>query len=138
MTYALSAGLQQAVFAHLQANSVVTGYLGTSLFDAMPTGALPEIYAVLGAEEVLDRSDATGSGARHRFLIAVFTSAAGFVQAKELAGAICDALIDAPLVLERGRLVGIWFERATAQRLNDGGRSISMLFSARLEDDRSP
>lgn len=135
MTYALSAGLQQAVYTHLQADAAVTGHLGSDLFDALPTGALPQIYAVLGGEEVLDRSDATGPGALHRFLVTVYTGTAGFLQAKELAGAICDALIDASLVLPRGYLVGLWFERATAQRLEDGGRSISLRFAARLEDD---
>jgi Protein of unknown function (DUF3168) len=135
MTYALASALQQAVFQHLSADAGVTAALGTALFDAMPTGSLPQIYAVLGSEEVLDRSDASGGGARHRFTVSVFTSSAGFIVAKDAAAAICDALVDAPLVLGRGRLVGLWFERATAQRLQDGGRSISLLFGARVEDD---
>lgn len=135
MTYGLSAGLQQAIYAHLRADAGLTALLGDALFDAMPTGALPPIYAVLGAEEVLDRSDASGAAARHRFSISVFTSSAGFAAAKELGGAISDALAEPSLTLTRGRLVGIWFERATAQRLDDGGRSISMRFTAHLEDD---
>lgn len=135
MTYALAAALQQSIFQHLAADAAVTSALGSDLFDAMPSGSLPQIYAVLGAEEVLDRSDASRRGARHRFTVSVFTSAAGFVVAKEAAAAICDALIDAPLTLSRGRLVGLWFERASAQRLDDGGRSITLLFAARLEDD---
>ncbi|KPD12409.1 DUF3168 domain-containing protein [Phaeobacter sp. 11ANDIMAR09] len=134
MTYALAAALQQSVFNHLSADPAVISALGSDLFDALPTGSLPQIYAVLGAEEALDRSDASGPGARHRFTVSVFTSAAGFVAAKEAAASICDALIDAPLSLSRGRLVGLWFERASAQRLDDGGRSISLLFAARLED----
>lgn len=135
MTYALSQGLQQALYSHLQADALVTGLVGSGVFDTMPTGSLPHIYAVLGSEEVLDRSDSTGGGAKHRFLVRVFTSAAGFSAAKELAGAISDAIVDAPLTLSRGRVVGIWFERATAERLKDGGRSISLRFVARLEDD---
>ena len=134
MTYALAAALQQSVFQHLTSDAAVTAALGSDLFDAMPTGSLPQIYAVLGAEEVLDRSDISGSGARHRFTINVFTSSAGFTIAKQAAAAICDALVDAPLVLSRGRLVGIWFERASAQRLDDSGRSITLLFAARVED----
>ena len=135
MTYALASALQQSVFQHLTADAGVTAALGADLFDAMPTGSLPQIYAVLGSEEVLDRSDASGPGARHRFTISVFTSSAGFIVAKEAAAAICDALVDAPLTLSRGRLVGVWFERASAQRLKDGGRSITLLFAARVEDD---
>ncbi|MEP2717623.1 DUF3168 domain-containing protein [Pseudophaeobacter sp.] len=134
MTYALASALQQAVFQHLSVDAGVVAAVGTDLFDAMPTGALPQIYAVLGSEEVLDRSDQSGVGARHRFTVSVFTSSAGFILAKDAAGAISDALVDAPLVLTRGRLVGLWFERATAQRLKDGGRSITLLFAARVED----
>ncbi|OIQ44704.1 MAG: hypothetical protein BM558_06795 [Roseobacter sp. MedPE-SW] len=135
MTYALAAPLQQSVFQHLAADAAVTAALGSDLFDAMPTGSLPQIYGVLGAEEVLDRSDISGAGARHRFTVSVFTSSAGFAAAKEAAAAICDALVDAPLSLSRGRLVGIWFERASAQRLDDGGRSITLMFAARVDDD---
>lgn len=134
MTYALAAALQQAVFSHLAADAAVTAALGSDLFDAMPTGSLPQIYGVLGSEEVLDRSDTTVQGARHRFTISVFTSSAGFATAKAAAGAICDALVDAPLSLSRGHLVGIWFERASAQRLDAGGRSITLVFAARVED----
>jgi hypothetical protein len=134
MTYALAAALQQAVFQHLSADPAVTASLGSELFDALPSGTLPQIYAVLGGEEVLDRSDFTGKGARHRFTVSVFTRAAGFVAAKEAAAAICDALIGAPLLLSRGRLVGLWFERGSARRLDDGRRSITLLFVARLED----
>jgi len=135
MTYALAAALQQSIFQHLASDTAVTAALGSNLFDAMPTGSLPQIYAVLGAEEVMDRSDNSGAGARHRFTINVFTSSAGFTVAKEAAATIFDALVDAPLSLSRGRVVGIWFERASAQRLDDGGRSITLLFAARVEDD---
>ncbi|MCD9147690.1 DUF3168 domain-containing protein [Pseudophaeobacter flagellatus] len=134
MTYALASGLQQAVFQHLSADPAVSAALGSDLFDALPSGTLPQLYAVLGSEEVVDRSDASAAGARHRFTISVFTSSAGFSLAKEAAGAICDALIDAALVLPRGHLVGLWFERATAQRLEAGGRSITLMFAARVDD----
>jgi hypothetical protein len=134
MTYALASGLQQAVFQHLSADPGVNAALGGDLFDAMPSGSLPQLYAVLGAEEVADQSDASAAGARHRFTISIFTGSAGFSLAKDAAGAICDALIDADLALPRGHLVGLWFERATAQRLELGGRSIALMFAARVDD----
>ncbi len=135
MSYAMSAALQEAIYLQLTTDAGVIAALGTDVFDAMPTGSLPTIYAVLGSEEVLDRSDVSGGGALHRLSVSIFTSSAGFVLAKEAAAAISDALVDASLVLGRGRLVGIWFERATAQRLDDGGRSIILRFAARVEDD---
>ena len=135
MTYALAAPLQEAVFQHLAADSGVIAELGGAIYDALPTGSLPETYAVLGGEDVLDRSDATGAGARHQIQISLYTSAAGFAGAKTAEAAICDALQDTDLTLSRGRLIGIGFEKATAERLSDGTRSIVLRFAARVEDD---
>ncbi len=134
MTYALSGALQSAVYQHLAADAALTALIGTDLFDALPSGSLPQTYVALGPEEVEDRSDVTGAGARHRFTVSVFSDTAGFTAAKDVAAAVCDALIDAPLALARGRLVGLWFERAAAERLTDGGRSIILRFAARVED----
>ena len=59
----------------------------------------------------------------------------GFQLAKEVAGAICDALIDAQLSLNRGHLVGLWFLRAKAARSNSGtSRRIDLTFRARVQD----
>ncbi len=134
MTYALSNALQSAVYQHLAADAGLTALIGSDLYDALPTGTLPQTYVALGPEEVEDRSDVSGAGARHRFTVSVFTDTAGFSSAKAVAAAVCDALIDAPLTLMRGRLVGLWFERAAAERLSDGGRSIVLRFAARVED----
>jgi hypothetical protein len=50
---------------------------------------------------------------------------------------VCDALEGAALTLDRGRLVGLWFERASARRTGTGGaiRQIDLRFRARVEDD---
>jgi len=134
MTYALSEALQSAVYQHLASNPGLTALIGGDLFDALPSGTLPQTYVALGPEEVEDRSDVSGAGARHRFTVSVFSDTAGFSAAKAVAAAVCDTLIDAPLTLTRGRLVGLWFERAAAERLTDGGRSIVLRFAARVED----
>lgn len=134
MSYAISAALQAAVYQYLLADPALSALIGSDLFDALPSGTLPQTYVALGPEEVEDRSDATGAGARHRFTVSVFSDIAGFAHAKSVAAAVCDALSDAPLLLSRGRLVGLWFDRAAAQRLSGGGRSIVLRFSARVED----
>ena len=56
--------------------------------------------------------------------------------AKAVAAAISDTLVDADLTLSRGRLVGLWFERATARRSGTAGsaRRIDLRFRARVED----
>lgn len=52
-----------------------------------------------------------------------------------MAVAISDALIDAQLVLGRGRLVGLRFVKAQARRRDEGRvRRIDLTFRARVED----
>ena len=122
---------------HGQADPGVAALVGGAVFDALPAGVKPETYVTLGAEEVRDRSDASGGAAEHRIAISVVTTADGFATAKAVAGAISDALIDAELTLARGRLVGLWFHRASARRAGQAGqaRRIDLRFRARVEDD---
>ncbi len=134
MTYALSQRLQEAIYQQLTSDAALAAEVGTAIYDMLPSGTLPGIYVTLGAETVLDRSDISGGGALHRFTVTVVTNAAGFSAAKLAAAAVSDALVDAPLSLARGHLVGLWFDRATASRLTNGDRSIALRFSARLED----
>ena len=103
--------------------------------DAIPTGGGAGTFVLIGPEEVLDQSDKTGGGAEHRLPVAVISDATGFQGAKDVAVAVSDALIDAPLSLTRGRLVGLRFLRARAVRLDEGGhRRIDLSFRARVED----
>ncbi|MGR3759625.1 DUF3168 domain-containing protein [Roseobacteraceae bacterium NS-SX3] len=134
MTYALSGPLQAAVYQHLAADAALSALVGSAIYDALPAGSLPQTYVALGPEEAEDRSDISGAGAEHRFSVAVVTEVPGFAAAKAVAGAVCDALADAPLALSRGRLAGLWFDRARAERLPGGGRSITLRFRARVED----
>ncbi|GGH26045.1 Protein of unknown function [Cribrihabitans marinus] len=137
MSYGVSAALQAAVYQHLMADAGVGDQVGGAIYDALPPGELPATYVTLGPEEVRDASDGTGAAAWHRFTVSVVTDAAGFGAAKTLAGAICDALEDAPLGLSRGRLVGLRFERASARRTGAARRlrRIDLRFRARVEDN---
>ena len=132
MSYALSDALQVAVFQHLSADAALAGI---AIHDALPSGVVPPQYVLLGTEDVRDRSDIPGAAALHRFTVSVHGDNAGFSGVKQIASAICDAMIDAPLLLSRGRLIGLWFDRARARRMADGGRSIELRFRARVEDD---
>jgi hypothetical protein len=135
MSYALAGPLQAAVFARVKANPTVAGLVGNAVFDAAPPGALPALYISLGSEVVRDRSDKSGAGAEHEFTVTVVSDAAGFASAKAVAGAVSDALVDADLVLSRGRLVGLWFLRAKAVRVGTAERRrIDLTFRARVED----
>jgi hypothetical protein len=134
MSYAPSAALQTALYAHLSSAA-----LDAPIYDAIPPGTAPDTYILLGPEEVIDRSDITARGAEHRLTIAVVTSATGFLAAKTLAAAICDRLEQPLPALTRGHLVALWFDRAEARRTENGRtRRIDLRFRARIEDSPLP
>lgn len=136
MSYVFASALQTALYQRLTTDSVVSGLIGSAVYDALPVGDVPSIYVALGPEAVVDRSDSAGTGAEHRFVVSVVTDEAGFGTAKRVAAAVCEALEDADLTLERGRLVGLWFLRAVAKRAGKAGRvrRIDLRFRARVED----
>lgn len=135
MTYGISAALQGAVYQALAADVTLTGLVGSSIYDSAPPGIVSGTYVSLGPEEVTEASDATGYGALHEFTVSVVTDAAGFAQAKAAAGAVSDALVDAPLTLSRGTLVALNFHRAVAKRVQDADvRRIDLIFRARVCD----
>lgn len=129
MSYGMAAALQAAIYQRLVAQMGAVPVL-----DAVPKGQRPGLFVLIGPEEVTDQSDKTGGGAEHRFVISVISEAAGFQVAKDTAVAVSDALVDAGLVLARGRLVGLRFLRASARRLDEGRvRRIDLTFRARVE-----
>ncbi|MEL7025700.1 MAG: DUF3168 domain-containing protein [Pseudomonadota bacterium] len=131
MTYALSGALQEAVFQHLAADTELLGLVGPAVFDALPQGAVPELYVALGREDVRDMSTGDGGGARHRFVVSVVADRGGFARAKTAAAAVSDALVDATLTLSRGHLVSLRFMRAQARRTQAGqARRIDLTFQA--------
>lgn len=136
MSFAMSGPLQAAVYAALIADPALSAIVGSAVYDAVPSGALPAIYVRLGSETVSDASDGTGAGAVHRFTVSVLSTEPGFAQAKLAAGAISDVLHDGALPLSRGRLVSLRFERAKAQRIEgEAHRQIDLRFAARVQDD---
>lgn len=136
MSYAVSAALQEAVFQKLFTEPALVAIVGANVFDALPSGTMPSLYVALGPEVVKDQSDKTGAGALHELAISVVTDVAGFAQAKAAAAAVSDALIDAKLVLSRGKLVSMSFYKATAARVGTGDtRQINLIFRARVADE---
>ena len=136
MSYAVSAALQAAVYQHLSADAAVTALVGADVFDAIPAGAVPPLYVALGPEKARDASDNTGYGVWLDFTVSVVADVSGFAQAKTVAGAVSDALVDAALPLDRGELVSLRFRRAVAARVGTGSaRRIDLTFRARVADD---
>lgn len=136
MSYAISSSLQKAVFSALSANAALAGLVGSAIFDAPPEGPVPATYVTLGPEDVRDLSDKSGRGARHDFTVSVVTDADGFQSAKDVAGAVSDALMNGLPALERGRVITLNFLKAKARREAAGqARRIDMTFRARVHDD---
>ncbi len=138
MTYALSQALQVAIYDHLSNDPTLTGLVGAEIHDAplaVPVADVPDVHVTIGEERVRDGSTKTSDGAEHDFTVTVHTKAGGFSRAKEAAGAICDALIDTPLVLSRGVLINLRFLFARADRDRASApRRVALRFRAVLED----
>jgi len=136
MSYGVSAALQQAVFQRLAADTTLDGLVSGAIYDSAPPGIVSGTYVSLGPEDVTEKSDKTGHGALHEIIVSVVTDAAGFQQAKEVAAAVSDALVDATLILARGSLVYLNFQRARARRVQDADvRRIDLIFHARVQDN---
>jgi len=136
MTYAVAAALQKAVYERLSTDAGVVGLVADAVYDAVPPGMVRGTYVSLGPEDVRDASDDTGYGAWHEITVSVVTDEAGFSGAKQVATAVSDALVDAPLTLDRGSLVALNFFRARARRVQDADvRRIDLRFRARVEDN---
>jgi len=133
MSYAITAALQQAVYAALVADGPVSTLSSGAIHDALPPGPVPDLYISLGPERVQDRSDGSFGGAWHDFPVIVISDGAGFTEAKTLAAAVSDALVDANLTLSRGRLVSLRFLRARA-RVIDDRREIEVWFRAHVDE----
>jgi len=133
MSYKFGADLQEAVFQRLQADAELAA-AGVPTHDAPAPGTPRGTYIVVGQEDVIDRSDASGPGAEHRFSINVVSDVAGFATAKRAASRVCVLMEDPTLALSNGRLVGLWFHQAQARRTEGGnGRRIELRFRARIE-----
>ncbi|MHA3914574.1 DUF3168 domain-containing protein [Halovulum sp. GXIMD14793] len=138
MTYAMSQALQAAVYEQLTNDAALTALVGGEVHDAplaLPMADVPEVHVTIGEEKVRDASTQTSTGAEHDFTVTVHSTAAGFSRAKEAAGAVCEALIDAPLSLSRGALINLRFLFAKADRGKASApRRVALRFRAVLED----
>lgn len=139
MSGAYAFGLQRAVYARLTGDAELVGLVGGAIHDAPPEMAVavrPEDYVTLGEETVRPFGTATSLGAIHDFDVNVHSTRDGFERAKQIASAICAALVDAPLGVEGGHLVGLRFLRARADRgPAPEKRRISLRFRAVVDQE---
>ena len=139
MSYAYAGGLQARVYQRLIEDPALSALIGGAVYDAPLEPALAAAgpdYVTLGEETVRPNGSKTSGGAIHDFTVTVHSDRDGFAAAKEIAAAVCDCLIDAPLALEAGRLVGLRFLRAGAERGRaPEKRRVSLRFRAVVDQD---
>ena len=137
MSYAMSAALQEAVFAALSGNSALTA-LVAGIYDAPPlsNGDVPGgTYITLGDESAKERSSASHKGSTLDFEVNIHSDFAGFSVAKQVAGLVVDTLDWAEPVLSRGSIVNLKFLKSRARRgVAPETRRIALVFRAILDD----
>jgi hypothetical protein len=131
MSYQRAGALQAALVSHLAADRALSALIGDALYDAVPSGTLPETYVMMGEEEAKDAADPFGQDALHDFTLSIVSTAQGFLMAKTVAAAIGQALEFAPVSLTEGRVVWLRFRKAKAQR-NSETRQIDLKYRAYL------
>ena len=129
MSYAGSLSLQTAMFGVLSADAALGALVGSEIYEAPPSGPVPDLYVSLGAERVSDRSTSSGPGARHDMTVSVVCAAGGFARAKEAAAAASAVLDGARPALSDGTTTALRFLRARASRRGEI-RRIDLIFRA--------
>jgi hypothetical protein len=117
---AVSTALRAAIHDALVADTALGAVLGgAKIYDEPPRGATFP-YVTLGEARV---SDISGDGApaqEHQLTLHAWSRHGGHREAHEIAGALLQALDDAPLTLGGHRLVQLRFTLADIRRESDG------------------
>jgi hypothetical protein len=120
MPTAASAALRAAVHDALTNNPALIAALGgTKIYDEPPReAAFP--YVTLGEMRVANFSSGSEPGLEHQLTLHAWSRQGGQREAHVIAGALLQALDDAPLALSGHRLVNFRFAVADVRREADG------------------
>jgi hypothetical protein len=115
-----AAALRAAIHDALIADSPLTTLLGGArVYDEPPQNpAFP--YVTLGEARITDFSTGTDPGEEHQLTLHAWSRQGGHKEAHLIAGALLQALDDAPLSLDSHRLVNFRFALADVRREADG------------------
>src|SRR4029078_3322525 len=126
MPPAASAALRAAVHAALIADHALVASLGgPKIYDEPPREATFP-YVALGETRVADFSDGGEAGLEHHLTLHAWSRQGGQREAHVIAGALLQALDDAPLALAGHRLVNFRFSTPHVT-LGAGGRTYRAL-----------
>jgi len=112
--------LRAAIHDALSADTPLTSLLGGArVYDEPPrSAAFP--YVTLGEARVSDWSTASEPGEEHEITLHAWSRQGGHREAHLIAGALLQALDDAPLALDAHRLINLRFAVADVRREADG------------------
>lgn len=115
-----SAALRAAIHDALTADGALVALLGgPKVYDEPPrAAAFP--YVTLGEARVSDFSTGTEEGWEHQLTLHAWSRQGGHREAHLIAGALLQALDDAPLSPDGHRLVNLRFSVADVRREADG------------------
>jgi len=120
MTTPAAVALRTAVREALVSDGALTSALGgPKIYDEPPrAAAFP--YVTLGEARVADFSTGDASGLEHTVTLHAWSRQGGHKESHVIAGALLQALDDAPLSLADHRLVNLRFAVADVRREADG------------------
>lgn len=115
-----TAALRAAIHDALHADSALTGILGgAKIYDEPPAhAAFP--YVTLGEARVSDFSAGDETLQEHQLTLHAWSRQGGHKEAHLIAGALLQALDDAPLAPDGHQLVNLRFSLADIRREADG------------------
>ena len=120
MPTASTAALRAAIHDALVADSPLMSLLGgPRVYDEPPRDALFP-YVTLGEARVTDWSTGTERGEEHQLTLHAWSRQGGHKEAHLVAGALLQALDDAPLTLSGHRLINLRFALVDVRREADG------------------
>jgi hypothetical protein len=120
MPTSASVALRGAVHAALAADAALTGLLGGSKVYDEPPRAVAFPYVTLGETRIADFSAGNEPGEEHQMTLHAWSRQGGHREAHAIAGALLQALDDAPLALADQHLVNFRFATADVRREADG------------------
>jgi hypothetical protein len=120
MPTAASAALRAAVHDALSTDSALAALLGGAKVYDEPPRAAAFPYVTLGETRIADWSTGSDTGEEHQLTLHAWSRQGGHAQAHMIAGALLQALDDAPLTLTDHRLVNFRFAVADVRREADG------------------
>jgi hypothetical protein len=120
MPIAASVALRAAIHDALAADSQLVALLGGAKVYDEPPRAAAFPYVTLGEARIADFSTGSEAGEEHQLTLHAWSRQGGHKQAHTIAGALLQALDDAPLTLADHALINFRFSVADVRREADG------------------